>query len=186
MLRDIAGLLQKAGVSFGYLYGDEMYSGTLAYDEGLDDAFAPHARRVAETFRRYGVRRVITVDPHTTHMLRAVYPKVRAGLRRGGARPTWRCWRRSMARGASDTVRSSSTTPASTPGTRAWCKSPRDLLRDAGIDGARARLSGTATFCCGGPIEVLFPSEAHRIALERVASSPRWGGGSPRCARSAW
>jgi hypothetical protein len=176
MLRDIAGLLQKAGISFGYLYGDEMYSGTLAYDEGLDDSFAPHARRVAETFRRHGVRRVITVDPHTTHMLAEVYPRfvpgfevevvsyldVLAASAEGAGR----------AAANGKVVIHDSCVYARYVGT---IEAPRVLLRRGGVPYAEPVLAGKATHCCGGPVEVLFPGEAHRIALERVAQLTKAG-----------
>ena len=48
MLRNIALLLKKAKVDFGYLYGEELYSGALVYDEGIDGSFAKHARRVCD------------------------------------------------------------------------------------------------------------------------------------------
>ena len=168
MLRHIAELLQKAGVSFGYLYGDEMYSGTLAYDEGLDEAFAPHARRVAETFARHGVKRVITVDPHTTHMLHEVYPRFVPGFKlevrsylevlaeAGGPQRI----------GDDRVVIHDSCVYARYEGV---IEAPRLLLKRAGLTVAEPALTGTATHCCGGPVEVLFPGEAHRIALERVA-----------------
>jgi len=175
MLRSIAGLLQGAGVPFGYLYGDEMYSGTLAYDEGLDDAFAPHARRVAEVFRRHGVRRVITVDPHTTHMLREVFPRFVPGfdvevrsyldvlVESGPGRPA-------ADNGA--VVIHDSCVYARYEGI---IEAPRLLLKRAGLEVGEPSLSGAATHCCGGPVEVLFPGEAHRIALERVAQLTRVG-----------
>ncbi len=75
VLRDIAGLLRDAGVEFGYLYEEELYAGALVHDEGMDEAFGNHARRVAERLKQQGVRRLITVDPHTTNMLRQVYPR---------------------------------------------------------------------------------------------------------------
>lgn len=174
MLRHIAELLQKAGVSFGYLYGDEMYSGTLAYDEGLDDAFAPHARRVAETFARHGVKRVITVDPHTTHMLHEVYPRFVPGFKlevrsylevlaeAGGPQGT----------GDERVVIHDSCVYARYEGV---VEAPRLLLKRAGLTVAEPELTGIATHCCGGPVEVLFPGEAHRIALERVAQLTKVG-----------
>lgn len=169
MLGHIATLLREAGVSFGYLYGDEMYSGALAYDEGLDDAFAPHARRVAETFRRHGVKRVITVDPHTTHMLHEVYSRfvpgfaievrsyldVLAGAAGGPER---------QADGA--VVIHDSCVYARYEGV---VEAPRLLLKRAGLTVAEPLLTGVSTHCCGGPVEVLFPGEAHRVALARVA-----------------
>jgi Fe-S oxidoreductase len=74
VLRDIVGLLRGAGVEFGYLYEEEFYAGPLLYDNGLDEAFGDHARRVVAHLKKRGVRRLITVDPHTTKMFRQAYP----------------------------------------------------------------------------------------------------------------
>ncbi len=78
-LRNIAGLLKAAGVPFGYLDRDDLYAGALAHDEGLDDVLVRHAREVYRRLKARGVREVITVDPHTTNMLRSVYPKIVPG-----------------------------------------------------------------------------------------------------------
>ena len=50
ILRSIARLLKEADVRFGYLYEDELYSGALMYDQGIDEAFIAHARRVNKMF----------------------------------------------------------------------------------------------------------------------------------------
>lgn len=76
ILRSIALLLREADVKYGYLYEDELYSGALIYDQGIDRVFINHARLVQKMFRDHGVKKVITVDPHTTNMLRHVYPEV--------------------------------------------------------------------------------------------------------------
>lgn len=175
MLRDIAGLLQRAGISFGYLYGEEMYSGTLAYDEGLDDAFGPHARRVAETFQSHGVRRVITVDPHTTHMLHEVYPRFVPGFRlevQSYLDVLAAAAGEAKAGANGQVVIHDSCVYARYEGV---VEAPRVLLRRAGIAVGEPALTGMATHCCGGPAEVLFPGEAHRIALERVAQLTKVG-----------
>jgi len=75
-LRNIARLLRKAGVEFGYLYEKDLYSGALIYDEGLDDIFLSHARLVHRILKDNNVKQVITVDPHTTDILRNIYPKI--------------------------------------------------------------------------------------------------------------
>ncbi len=72
--RDVARLLRDAGVAFGSLYEDDLYSGALAHDLGLDGLVRGHALKVQAAFRRHGAREAITIDPHTTHMLRTVYP----------------------------------------------------------------------------------------------------------------
>ena len=71
---NVARLLQRAGVQFGYMYEDDLYAGALAHDLGADDVVASHARKVVALLRKHGVREVITIDPHTTNMLRSVYP----------------------------------------------------------------------------------------------------------------
>ena len=170
MLASIATLLQRAGVSFGYLYGEELYSGTLIYDEGLDDIFAKHARRVHEMFKKNGVKRIITVDPHTTNMMREVYPKFIEDfdievlnyleiLAEKDFTP-------SLKTDGAEHVIHDSCVYARYEG---MIDQPRQLLKNAGVKLLEPELHGKATHCCGGPIEALFPSEAHRIAEIRVA-----------------
>jgi Fe-S oxidoreductase len=167
-LRSIAVLLKGAGVEFGYLYGEELYSGALVFDEGMDAAFRRHARRVAEVFRKNGVKRVITVDPHTTNMLREVYPQFIEGfdlevfsylevLAEKRMQPTTKLEGEIVIHDSCLYARAEKMTSP-----------PRELLVHAGIDVLEPALSGADTHCCGGPIEALFPSEAHRISGNRV------------------
>lgn len=169
VLRDIAGLLRDAGIEFGYLYEEELYSGALVYDEGMDGAFGDHARRVADRLKKHGVRRVITVDPHTTNMLREVYPKfvedfdieVKSYLEvLAEAHPD------ATTRPNGEIVIHDSCVYARY---EKLVDQPRDLLQAAGLTVREPELSGKSTHCCGGPIESLFPSEAHRITEDRVA-----------------
>lgn len=74
-LTGILAALRRAGQDPAYLYEKEPYSGVLLYDLGLEEEIAPHVRKVYQQLKNQGVRQVITVDPHTTHMLREVYPK---------------------------------------------------------------------------------------------------------------
>ena len=168
VLRNIAGMLRKADVEFGYLYDQDIYSGALIYDEGMDESFASHARRVFETFRRNGVRRVITVDPHTTNILRDVYPKfikdfdieVKSYLEVLAEKNL------SVVREQSKgLVIHDSCVYARYEGT---IEQPRRLLTNAGVTVKEPELHGRSTYCCGGPIESLFPSKAHEIAKNRV------------------
>jgi Fe-S oxidoreductase len=46
---------------------------------------------------------------------------------------------------------------------------PRNLLTNAGVTAKEPELTGRSTYCCGGPIESLFPSKAHEIAESRVS-----------------
>ncbi|MGC9021660.1 MAG: (Fe-S)-binding protein, partial [Dissulfurimicrobium sp.] len=74
-LRNIAMLLKEAEVDFGCLFERELYTGALIFDQGIDHVFEMHARKVYRLLKENKVRRVITVDPHTTNMLRTIYPK---------------------------------------------------------------------------------------------------------------
>jgi len=168
VLRDIVELLRGAGVEFGYLYEDEFYAGALLYDDGLDDAFGEHARRVTAHLKKLGVRRLITVDPHTTKMFRQAYPhfvkdfdievvnylEVLAEKHPPAAAPV-----------SGEVVVHDSCVYARYENIS---EQPRELLRAAGLSVREPKLSGKATHCCGGPLESLFPAEAHRISGNRV------------------
>ncbi len=57
-----------------YLYESDPYSGVLLYDLGLEEYIAPHIKKVYQLLKSCGVEKVITVDPHTTFMLKEIYP----------------------------------------------------------------------------------------------------------------
>ncbi|RKX36171.1 MAG: (Fe-S)-binding protein [Verrucomicrobia bacterium] len=168
MLRNIAGLLKKAGIDFGYLYGEELYSGALVYDEGIDGSFAKHAQRVCDLFKKHGVERVITVDPHTTHTLRTAYPQFVEGfdvevksylevLAESGMEPAAQLDDELALHDSCVYARNENVV-----------EQPRELLVKAGVRLNEPSLCGKNTHCCGGPLESLFPSESHRIAGNRA------------------
>ncbi len=176
MLQNVAGLLQQAGVQFGYLYEDDLYAGALAYDMGVDATLQAHARRVQATLRKHGVRKVITLDPHTTNMLRSVYPTVLEGfdvevssylevLAEADAEP--------LRRVAEDVVIHDSCVYARCEGV---IDQPRRLLERAGYLLLEPRESRNLTYCCGGPIEALFPKKSHDIGVARVEQLKGTGG----------
>ncbi len=173
ILVDVATLLSRAGVAFGALYADDLYTGALAHDLGADEAVAVQARRIQQVLRRYKVREVITVDPHTTHMLRTVFPRilpdfavaVRSYLEVLAERPL--------------------AVPAPLPGVRTLhdacvfaryesvVEEPRRLLAQTGLRVLEPEAAGRLTECCGGPAESLFPARARAIAGQRVAQLRR-------------
>jgi Fe-S oxidoreductase len=51
------------------------YSGVLLYDLGDQDSFVQHAKYVAAKLKQNGIRKLITVDPHTTYALKILFPK---------------------------------------------------------------------------------------------------------------
>jgi Fe-S oxidoreductase len=168
LLRNIAHLLRTAGVEFGYLYERDLYSGALLFDEGVDDVFIEQAHRVYRAFKENGVKQAITVDPHTTNMLRSVYPKiiseydikVKSYLELLAERDLNFTKQLEI-----DVVIHDPCVYARYEGIVA---EPRQLLKDAGATIHEPELSGKLTHCCGGPLESLFPSKAHAIAAKRV------------------
>ena len=75
VLGGIVKALSRAGIRPAYLYEEEPYSGVLLYELGLEDDVAPHIARVYERLKKRGVEQIITVDPHTTFMLKDIFPK---------------------------------------------------------------------------------------------------------------
>jgi Fe-S oxidoreductase len=176
MLRNIASLLRSAGVEFGYLYGDEIYSGALIYDLGVDDLFAAHAHRVYDSLKKYGVKNVITVDPHTTNMMRSVYPSLIRGydlkaqsylevLAESDLRPARELEMEVVLHDSCIYARQENV-----------LEPQRTLLTRAGCTVHEPGDTGKFTRCCGGPVESLFPQKARKIASQRVEQLQAAGG----------
>lgn len=75
ILRNIVNELSKV-TNFGYLYDEEPYSGALLYELGFEDEFKEYAKKVVETFKIKGIKKLITIDPHTHYILKIIYPRV--------------------------------------------------------------------------------------------------------------
>ncbi len=177
-LKDIVFLLRLAGIEPGYLYEAEKYAGALAYDLGLDAPFERHVHRVVRRLRRYGVETIITVDPHTTHVLRHVYPQIikfdfqvssylevlAAALKDKNLL---------VIETGRDVVFHDSCVYARY---LKVTEQPRFLLKKAGYQIWEPQYSYEATYCCGGPLETLFPEKAREIAKLRVEQLQKTGG----------
>jgi Fe-S oxidoreductase len=169
ILADIARLLRSAGVEFGYLYSGDLYAGALAWDMGEDEAVAAHARRVAAVFRAEGVREVITVDPHTTTMLRNVYPSLVDGFDVRVRSYLEVLAERGLPAAASlpaEVVIHDSCVYARAENV---IEAPRQLLTAAGLTVREPASSRKQTWCCGGPAEALFPARAAAVAASRAS-----------------
>jgi Fe-S oxidoreductase len=175
-MRSIASLLIKAGVEFGYLYESELYAGALAHDMGANDVFEKHARSVYSVLRDNGVESVITVDPHTTNMLRSVYPTIIEGydiqvksylevLAEKDMEPA-------CAMDADIVIHDSCVYARY----ESVVEEPRRLLEKAGYRIREPRDSRALTHCCGGPVESLYPKTANRIGEKRVTQLMDAGG----------
>jgi Fe-S oxidoreductase len=175
LLRKIACLLRAGGVEFGYLYGAELYTGALLYDQGLTRPFEEHAEKVCAVLCRHGVNRVITVDPHTTNMLHSVYPKVLPGYHLEVKSYLELLSERDMEvlrKLELDLVVHDSCVYARYEN---LIDEPRRLLTAAGATLHEPEYTSTSTYCCGGPIESLFPHQAELIAEQRLEQLARNG-----------
>ncbi|HOK88871.1 MAG TPA: (Fe-S)-binding protein [Candidatus Hydrogenedentes bacterium] len=167
-LRNIARLLRKAGVTFGYLYEKEMYAGALVCDHGMTSVFQAHAAKVYAMLKQEGVKRIITVDPHTTDMLRSTYPKIIPGYDL-----EVKSYLEVLAERGID-VKQPIAGNVAIHDSCVYARyenvveQPRALLKAAGAACVEPEASGKLTHCCGGPIESLYPEKTERIARERM------------------
>jgi len=170
---NVVHLLRKAEVKFGALFEDDLYSGALAYDLGLDEVVVDHAKKVFAAFKKHGVKTVITIDPHTTTMLRSVYPKILKGydievksylevLAEKGFGSNGH----SAKLLSGEVVMHDSCVFARYEGV---VDEPRELLAAAGVTIRDPEYTGRQTWCCGGPVESLYPAKAAANAEKRVA-----------------
>ena len=69
ILNNIVKALEKSGIKPGYLYEEEPYSGAILLEMGFLKEFGEYAKKVVSLFKEKGVRKIITVDPHTHNAL---------------------------------------------------------------------------------------------------------------------
>lgn len=168
ILENIARLLKQAGVELGSLYEEDLYSGALIYDLGMDDALEAHAHQVYKILKKYKVKNVITVDPHTTNMLRSVYPtfikdydlNVKSYMEvlvKRDIQPKNRLEVELAVHDSCVYARYENV-----------LEEQRTLLENAGVKVREPADTGKFTYCCGGPAESLFPKKARENAKKRV------------------
>ncbi len=155
-------------MEFGYLYEDDLYTGALTWDLGAEEVVAAHANLVYRTLKNHGVERVITIDPHTTNMLRSVYPRLVDDYELDvSSYLEVLC-----ARGLS--LRPSLSGEVALHDSCVFARfedvieQPRRLLAETGITIKEPEHSGLLTWCCGGPAESLYPKKALDQARRRV------------------
>ncbi len=167
-LNSIAKLLKSTGLEFGYLFEEELYSGALVFDQGVDKVLKEHAERVQALLAEHGVKKVITVDPHTTQMLRHVYPEVLDGFDvevKSYLEVLAERMPKAFKKLEGKVVFHDSCVYARYEDVM---EQPRKLLAETGLEVLEPELTGKSTHCCGGPIETLFPAQAHKLASNRV------------------
>jgi len=170
ILQSIVRLLDAAGVRVAYRREVDGYSGVLLYDMGLDDDFKKHFAQVARSLAQTGARTIVTVDPHTTHVLRSV-------ARRLGLLPELevKTYLELLAENIDNiNFKKGRAGTAAIHDSCLYARrenviaQPRLLLERAGYQILEPRRSGRLTYCCGGPIESIAPKLSSRIALARI------------------
>ncbi|MGC8556029.1 MAG: (Fe-S)-binding protein, partial [Conexivisphaera sp.] len=166
IMSNAVSLLRASGIEPAYAGPSEPYSGILLHDLGLIDEFRDHARRVLEFLEASRASTVVTLDPHTTHALRELYPRyvgrppeVRHILElvdpsRVSGRP-----------GIADVKVHDSCLLSRNLNLHGRL---REVLSAAGYRVHEPERSGTRTFCCGGPLSSLFPKVASEISRRRM------------------
>jgi Fe-S oxidoreductase len=168
IVRNIAMLLMKSGVSFGYLYEDDMYSGVLLHDLGLDDDFKEHANKVYRKLKEKGVKTIITIDPHTTNCMRKVYPEYIDNYDLE-VKNYLEVLSEKEIRGKDLKEEVVIHDPCVYARYEGIIEQPRKLLAAAGVKVLEVPdKSRSMTFCCGGPVESLSPSLSKGIAGQRI------------------
>ena len=163
VLRNIVNILAKSNVEFFYKPELDDYSGILLYDLGDQEGFVRHAKFVAAKLKRAGVRKLITVDPHTTYALKVLFPKytgesfdvktyfelVSFKSENGGSRVTLH-------------------DPCFYGRYLEMSDVPRKVLANLGIECVEVINSEHATNCCGGPAESVSPKLSKEVLDRRV------------------
>lgn len=140
----------------------------MIYDEGLDETLVSHANLVYQTLKSSNVKRLITVDPHTTNMLKTIYPTIIAGFDievKSYLEVLAERKLKSVKQLGEEVTIHDSCIYARHEG---MIERPRSLLKQGGVKVLEAELSGKLTQCCGGPLESLFPHKATEIAKKRI------------------
>ena len=82
-LKNVVRLLKASGVDFGYRPALDHYSGILLYDMGDQDGFVAHAKKVARDLENTGIKKIITIDPHTNLCFKGTLPQIHGNPFRG-------------------------------------------------------------------------------------------------------
>jgi Fe-S oxidoreductase len=161
-LKNIVTLLQKSKVNFGYRPDLDNYSGILLYDMGDQEGFVAHAKRVAEKLTAAGIKKIITVDPHTAYALKELFPKY-TGID-FDVKPYFEL----LDLGTKDCKLSVTLHDPRFFGRYLNVSDiPRKVLGNLGISVSSIRNQGEFTSCCGGPAESISPRLSFDIMGKR-------------------
>jgi Fe-S oxidoreductase len=167
ILKTICRVLKKSGVDFFYHPDMDFYSGILLYDLGDQEVFVEHARLVARTLKLHGVRKVITVDPHTTYALKELYPQYTGETLE--VHPYFTLLQCCAPSGGNGRPPVAIHDPCFYGRYLELSEKPRQVLRSLGLEYVEVRNCGEFTSCCGGPAESVSPALNREILGGRAA-----------------
>ncbi|MFH2091273.1 MAG: (Fe-S)-binding protein [Pseudomonadota bacterium] len=169
-LINITSLLRKSKVDFGYRPDLDDYSGILLYDMGDQEGFIAHAKKIAQQLQQAGIKKIITLDPHTAYALKELYPKytgisfeVKQYFELLNLEPK-NC-------GLEVTLHD----PCFFGRYLQLSDMPRKTLSNMGISVTNIRNQGEFTSCCGGPAESVSPKLSNEIMEKRVEELKKTG-----------
>jgi Fe-S oxidoreductase len=169
ILTDIADILTKSKVDFFYDPGLDDYSGVLLYDLGDLDGFVQHARYVAAKLKQNGIRKLITVDPHTTYALKILFPKYTG--ERFEVRTYFELLKLTSKNGHKKIALHD---PCFYGRYLELSDVPVKVLSSVDIECAPVRNSGLFTNCCGGPAESISPKLSKAVGQRRIAELQKY------------
>jgi Fe-S oxidoreductase len=164
MVRDIHKILVKSNVDFFYRPDLDHYSGILLYDLGDEEGFSRHAAFVANRLKASGVRKLITVDPHTTYAMKVLIPKYT-----GESFEVKTYFELANITAENGSKQVTLHDPCFYGRYLELSDAPRKVIANLGIEHVEVRNSGTFTSCCGGPAESVSPKLTAEVLGRRVA-----------------
>lgn len=163
ILKDICKLLDISEVDYFYDPGLDFYSGILLYDLGDVENFKRHAEWVSKKLTEKNIKKIITVDPHTTYALKVLYPKYVGVLFE--VKPYLELINIEGKSNKKVIVHD----PCFYGRYLQISHIPREVLKRAGIKVEDVRFSSNFTHCCGGPAESISPKVSKKIRERRLA-----------------
>ena len=164
ILMDIADILTKSKVDFYYDPRLDDYSGVLLYDLGDQDSFVQHAKYVAAKLKRNGIKKLITVDPHTTYALKILFPKYT-----GEHFEVYTYFELLNLTSTNGHKKIALHDPCFYGRYLELSDVPVNVLASVDIECAPIRNSGLFTNCCGGPAESISPKLSKAVGERRIA-----------------
>jgi len=161
-LLNIVKVLKKSNVDLKYLPELDQYSGILLYDLGDQERFMEHAKIVANRLKREKIKKIITVDPHTTYALKVLYPKYT-----GISFDVKTYFELVNFTGSNESCRVTLHDPCFYGRYLELSDIPRQVLSGLGVECIDVEKSEKFTNCCGGPAESISPKLSNEIVQRR-------------------